>query len=240
MATFILVPGAMHGAWCWDRIVPRLEKAGHRAVAVSLPGTPENPSIEPAGATLAIWADHVADLVRQAEGPVLLAGHSRGGHVIGEAAERVPDEIAALIYVTAILSPPGNTMFDTMGYAADAVPVSSAEATLEAMAGVDLTAIFYHRCTPEDAAMALGRLYPEPYAPGATPAGVTWDRWGRVPRAYIECGDDQILTPDLQRTMQAKAPCDPVIRLDADHSPFLCAPDALARALLEVAERASA
>ena len=84
MATFILVPGAMHPAWCWHRIVPLLEQGGHRAIAIDLPGTGEDRSIDRRDATLAIWADHVADQVRRAEGPVLLTGHSRGGLVISE------------------------------------------------------------------------------------------------------------------------------------------------------------
>jgi len=37
MATFVLIPGAWHGAWCWDRLVPELEDRGHSAVAVDLP-----------------------------------------------------------------------------------------------------------------------------------------------------------------------------------------------------------
>jgi len=45
---------------------------------------------------------------------VILVGHSRGGHVIGEVAERIPDQIACLVYVTAALSTPGQTMFETI------------------------------------------------------------------------------------------------------------------------------
>jgi hypothetical protein len=70
-----------------------------------------------------------------------------------------------------------------------------------------------------------------------TPATVTWDRWGRVPRAFIECSEDRTLPLAKQRAMQAPAPCDPVLMLEADHSPFLCAPDALAEAMLTIAER---
>ncbi len=105
MASFVLIPGAMHGRWTWDRIVPRLEVAGHTAIAPDLPGMGTNQSIPVEDVTLADWGDFVAGVVREAAAPVVLAGHSRGGLVIGEAAERVPDLIAGLIYVTALLVP---------------------------------------------------------------------------------------------------------------------------------------
>jgi hypothetical protein len=57
-----------------------------------------------------------------------------------------------------------------------------------------------------------------------------------VPRAFIECSQDLTVSLDQQRAMQAAAPCDPVLTLDADHSPFLCAPAALAEAMVRIGE----
>ena len=237
MATFILVPGAGHTAWCWHKLVPLLESAGHRAIAVDLPGTGENRAHAVADLTLDIWADHVADQVRQAEAPVLLAGHSRGGFVISEAAERVPDELAGLIYLTAIIPQPGQSLLEAAGYDPAIVP-PIVDGCMEKFSDEVAIERFYHRCAPEDAAEACRHLYAEPYAPDSAASGVTWERWGRVPRAYIECADDIAL--DLkaqQRKMQAAAPCDPVFTLDTDHSPFFCAPEALATAMLEIARQ---
>lgn len=45
MASFVLIPGAMHGGWTWERIVPLLEAAGHEAVAPDLPGMGANRSV---------------------------------------------------------------------------------------------------------------------------------------------------------------------------------------------------
>jgi pimeloyl-ACP methyl ester carboxylesterase len=63
----------------------------------------------------------------------------------------------------------------------------------------------------------------------------TADRWGRLPRAYIECTDDRILPIGAQRAAHAALPCDPVIAIDSDHSPFFSAPDVLADALDSIA-----
>jgi pimeloyl-ACP methyl ester carboxylesterase len=235
MATFILVPGAMHPAWCWHRIVPLLEQGGHRAIAIDLPGTGEDRSIDRRDATLAIWADHVADQVRRAEGPVLLTGHSRGGLVISEAAERVPDELTALIYVTAILPVTGEPLTESREARTNMTPQIDADGCMIFPADM-ATHHFYNRCSADDVAAMFARLFPEPMAPLSTPPTITPGRWGRVPRAFIECSDDNALTLAYQRSMQAAAPCDPVITLDADHSPFLCAPEALADAMLRIAE----
>ncbi len=238
MATLVLVPGACHPAWCWHKLVPLLETAGHDVITVDLPGTATNMSIHPRDATLAAWAGHVADVVRSAPRPVLLAGHSRGGFVISEAAELVPDELAGLIYVTAIIPQPGKNLLESSGYDPSVVPPVDADGCLEKFTPEDATARFYNRCSAKDAAEAHSRLFAEPFAPDQTPSGITAARWGRVPRAYIECSDDKALDLETQqRRMQASAPCDPVITLDADHSPFFHCPEDLADAMLEIAER---
>jgi pimeloyl-ACP methyl ester carboxylesterase len=237
MASFVLIPGAMHGRWTWDRVVPLLEAAGHVVAAPDLPGMGTNMSMPVDRVTLADWGDFVADQVRQAhEGsraPVVLAGHSRGGLVIGEAAERVPELLAGLIYLTALLVPPGQSLADVTGHRPEPDAKMPEPAELAAMA----RGLFYSSCTPEDADWAIANLHPEPMQIMGTPATVTWERWGRVPRAFIECSEDRVLSLDKQREMQAPAPCDPVLTLATDHSPFLCAPEALAEAMLRIAAR---
>jgi pimeloyl-ACP methyl ester carboxylesterase len=236
MASFVLIPGAMHGKWTWDRIAPRLEAAGHTVIAPDLPGMGTNQTIPVEQVTLADWGDFVADLVRAAAPPVILAGHSRGGLVIGEAAERVPERLAGLIYLTALMVPPGQSLADVTGqrHDPDAPPLTAEQL------GQLARRLFYSGCSEADAAWALARLHPEPMQIMHTPATVTWERWGRVPRAFIECSEDRTLPLDQQRTMHGAAPCDPVVTLAADHSPFLCAPEALAQAMLAISERFAA
>lgn len=236
MATLILVPGAMHGAWVWRRITPLLEQAGHQVVALDLPGMGPHRDIAMADVTLGLWGDAVAEQVRCARQPVILAAHSRGGLVIGEAAERVPELLLGLIYVAAVIVPPGETVMSLgrpEGAPKPAAGTGSGAAVT--LPPEQATAMFYNCCTPEDAAWAVSQLEPEPPAPLVTPASVTWERWGRTPRAYIECRQDQTLPLDRQRRLQAAAPCDPVIQLDTDHSPFLSAPTALAQAMVAIA-----
>jgi pimeloyl-ACP methyl ester carboxylesterase len=64
---------------------------------------------------------------------------------------------------------------------------------------------------------------------------VTEARWGSLPRAFIECSDDQIMPLALQRRLHAALPCDPVVTIDSDHSPFLWKPAEVADHLDQIA-----
>ena len=96
--------------------------------------------------------------------------------------------------------------------------------------------IFYNRCSAEDTHAALARLVPQPMKPGLEPLTITAERFGRVPRAYIECLDDNALPIATQRLMQQNWPCDPVFSMDSDHSPFFSAAPALAAHLMAAAD----
>ena len=113
MATFILIHGAWHGGWCWERVVPLLEAQGHRVLAPDLPGM-GNDHAPLNTITLDTWARFVADLIRQQNEKVILVGHSRGGVVISQAAEYVPKHIQGLIYLAAFLIPKGETLWGTL------------------------------------------------------------------------------------------------------------------------------
>lgn len=235
-AVFVLVPGAFHGAWMWERLTPWLERAGHRVIAPDLPGMGADTSIATADVTLDHWAHFVANVVRTAGSPVVLAGHSRGGLVIGEAAERVPERIQGLIYITALIVPPDTSVRSLSGAETNAkAGTSSPGEAIISLPAERALPMFYNGCTDEDAAWAAARLCPEPVQPLAAPAGVTWERWGRLPRAFIECTDDRTLSLERQRLLQETAPCDPVRSLDTDHSPFLSAPEKLAAVMSDIA-----
>ena len=105
----MLIAGAWHGAWCWQKIVPLLEAQGHRVRTPELPATGADTS-DPASVTLESWARFVADVVGAEPEPVILVGHSRGGIVISRAAELVPERMRRLVYLSAYLLPAGSTL----------------------------------------------------------------------------------------------------------------------------------
>lgn len=235
--TFVLIHGAWHGAWCWHKLVPLLEAQGHRVIAPDLPSMGADTS-SPATVTLETWATFVADILAREPEPAVLVGHSRAGIVISQAAELVPDRIARLIYLAAYLLPAGETLAEAArSDSGSLVPANMIPAT----GGVTCTlrprairAAFYGRCSNNDVEFACARLSPEPLKPLVTPLTVTAENFGRVPRAYIECADDRTVSLEAQRRMQSGLPCKPVFTLEGDHSPFLSAPQELARILISI------
>jgi pimeloyl-ACP methyl ester carboxylesterase len=237
MTTYILVHGAWHGGWCWHRIVSNLRRASHRVLAPDLKslGVDRTP---PGDVKLDTWADQIAALAAAQPDPVVLVGHSRGGIILSEVAERIPEHVRTLVYVTAFLLEDGRSLQD----AADTDPESLVgrsiivaddhkSASIRADAAREA---FYGLCSDADVALAESLLVPEPLAPLVTPVHVTDARFGRVPRVYVECSNDRAITLAAQRRMQQALPCRERITLDADHSPFLSRVDPLTDVLLNL------
>ena len=235
MSTYVLVHGAWHGGWCWEKVVPLLQKQGHTAVAPDLPahGKDKTPIAE---VSLQSYADRVCGILDAQSEAAILVGHSMGGMVITQAAEYRPDRIRTLVYLCAFLPRNGESLLqlaqaDTEGLVLpNLVPADDQQsATVRDEAIKDA---FYGDCSDEDVAWAKSLLVAQPLAPLATPVSTTEANFGRVPRVYIECLKDRAIPPPLQKQMYTASPCRKVISMDTSHSPFFSAPQALVDHLL--------
>ena len=238
MATYVFVHGAWHGGWCWHRIVTRLQHAGHQAFAPDLAGLGRDRT-PPADVTLAGWVESICGLIDSLPEPVTLVGHSRGGIVISEVAERRPERIRKLVYVTAFLLPAGESLHTSAAVAdPDSLVgghmVISAHEPSATLRPDSLRAAFYGQCSDEDVILATSLLTPEPLGPLGTPIHVTEANFGRVPRVYVECTNDRAITLAAQRAMHERLRCDQTFTLQSDHSPFLSCPDELTKILLRL------
>lgn len=118
----ILIPGFWLDASSWGEITPALEKAGHRAHPLTLPGM-ESREADRSGIGL---ADHVAAVVAAVdaiEGPVALVGHSGGGAVAHAVADARPDRIARVVYVDSAPMGPGGPINDELPVVDGEIPL---------------------------------------------------------------------------------------------------------------------
>ena len=97
-APIILVPGFWLGAWAWDEVAAALRADGHDVTAITLPGL-ESPDADRSAITFADHVDAIVEAVRGEDSPVVLAVHSASGFTGYAASDKVPDRIAAMVYV---------------------------------------------------------------------------------------------------------------------------------------------
>lgn len=240
MSTFVLVHGSWHGAWCWYKVIPRLERLGHRVIAPDLPslGRDKTPVSD---VSLRLWTDSICRVLDAETEPVVLVGHSRGGVVISEVAESRPEKVELLVYLCAFLVRTGESLMqvaETDG--ASLVRPSLLLFQEQGHATVreeNVRELFYGDCGDDDVALARLLLQPEALAPLGTPIQTTEERFGRIPRVYIECLRDKAISASVQKQMYTAVPCERVISMDTDHSPFFSAPDQLVGHLDAVSAR---
>ena len=281
--TFVLVHGAWESSGIWERVAHQLVAAGHAVVARDLPGFGLNAafpqsyfqrpldaaafSAEPspvANVTLEDNVDSVAGAIRDAvsggSGPVILVGHSAGGISLTAVAERYPEAISDVVYLSAIMSDndalpfvdvtssenDDSKSFLAVGFGdptktgASRIDFNSSDAAYIAnlqnyLAGdLDLTTFraLTNICTPDD-----------PFQKYTLPTVKTAQRWGSIRRSYIRTAQDQAFLPALQDQWiaQADAFTPPnktnVYSLDSSHFSFASQPDNLTAILLDIAGR---
>ena len=97
-APIVLVPGFWLGAWAWDEVAAALRADGHDVSAVTLPGL-ESADADRSAIGMSDHVDAICDAVKATRAPVVLAVHSGTGFAGYAASDRLPDRIAAMVYV---------------------------------------------------------------------------------------------------------------------------------------------
>ncbi|USQ95215.1 alpha/beta fold hydrolase [Caulobacter sp. RL271] len=111
--TFVLVHGASHGGWCYDRVAAILRSQGHRVFAPTLAGLAERASMDARRINLTTHIEEILALFEAEDlHNAVLCGHSYGGMVIAGVADRIPDRIDSLVFLDAVVPENGKCMND--------------------------------------------------------------------------------------------------------------------------------
>lgn len=230
MSRFVLVAGASLGGWTWSRVVSILRQHGHEAHPVTLTGTGDRAHLVRRDLDLSAWMTDVqAYLEAEDLGDVVLVGHSFAGAVVEGVGGRIPDRLARIVHVDALVPREGQSVFDLLGAEAAKLIEALVEAhdgwSLPWFTDEQLDATYPgHGISPADLQWLRRHLTPQPIA-------TYRERLGRtdpsVPRTFIRCTRSPGEVPVAAREAGW------VIReLDAGHWPMVTVPGALA-ALLE-------
>jgi len=188
MATYVLVHGAWHGGWCWQRVRPFLRAAGHEVFTPTLTGLGERSHL--AGPEIDLHT-HIRDVVNVLEyedlRQVILVGHSYGGMVITGVSELAADRLAHVVYLDAFVPQDGQALADLVA------PQFRENARQQAQAAGGLLPPFpveqYGVFADADVRWVGPKLVPHPFKAMITPVRLTGTAAAALPRTYIYCND---------------------------------------------------
>ncbi|OBA59578.1 alpha/beta fold hydrolase [Gordonia sp. 852002-10350_SCH5691597] len=234
--TAVLIHGAWAGPWVWDRVREPLLRAGVESIAVTLPGV--GPTLdEPA--ELDDIAIAVIGQVADVDGPLLLVGHSGGGIVATHVAEQICERVCGVVYVAGMMLPSGwgfGRLCDDAGLRAPvgiaAFLDSTDDSTVTSVSPEAAVSVFFHDADPADAIAASRMVAPQQESGRLISPLWTPERFGQLPRLYIEVTRDRSVPLVAQRHMQELVPGARVVTLDSDHGPQLSQPAAVVDAIL--------
>ncbi|WNG92351.1 alpha/beta hydrolase [Mycobacterium sp. ITM-2016-00318] len=233
MATFALVHGAWHGAWCWERLTPELEAHGHRVVTMDLP-------CEDGSLSFDDYAETVCAAVEGVDGEELvLVGHSLAGLTIPLVASRRP--VRQMVYLCALLPIPGTSLAQQMSEDSEMLDPDypkglSAKDSEGRRTWIDKQLACHHMygdCDDGTASAAVARIRPQATKPYRLPCSLA--ELPVVASTYVVCTEDRIVNPQWSRRIAHERLGADVVEMPGSHSPFLSRPKALAEVLDGVA-----
>lgn len=276
---FVFVHGAWHNKSTWDLVTDELVERGYATATLDLPGAGEHAKkpdsfskrpLDPAAfgtepsPNAGVTQEHRTAAVAKAidavkdhgNGQVVLVGHSLGGLTISPVTEQMPEDVAAVVYLTAFMLPPGMVAGEIIGHEtmAEAMVPSLFMADPEVVGAMRMDTAsddaayvarakeaFYADVDDATFAKVMSGLHPdEPAQVAGVPSAVTKDRFGTVDRHYIRCTEDRAISIAGQDHMIAETDAwagttTTTHTMAASHSPFLSDVNGLCDILVSIA-----
>ncbi|XP_038883600.1 salicylic acid-binding protein 2-like [Benincasa hispida] len=253
---FILVHGACHGAWCWYKLKPLLEAAGHRVTVLDMAasGIDQRPLEEVR--TLSEYSKPLLETMDGVIGggeKVILVGHSLGGLSLALAMETHPDKVAAAVFLTAYVPDTVNSpsfvfdMHSEVNHIEDFLDMefcsngSTTQPFTSMLYGPKfLSSYLYHLSPIQDLELAktLARPSPVLHESLSKAKNFSEEKFGKVTKVYVICKEDKILEKQFQEWMIQNSGIQNVMEIEgADHMPMFSKPQQLCQCLLHTAKK---
>ncbi|CAI0429584.1 unnamed protein product [Linum tenue] len=237
---FVLVHGACHGAWCWYKVVPLLEKAGYKVTSLDLAASGIHPKQVTELRSITDYLAPLMELMSSLAGEpekVILVGHSYGGVGISVAMEKFAEKVAVAVFVAAIMPAPHPDASYSVSKEEYFKRIDFMDSQFSFQDGPEnpptsmlfgpkaMSTKLYQLSPPEglrwsyycplEQDLTLGMMLIRPFPvfkdeEAEAEIPLTRERYGSVPRVYVICEADEIVKPDLQRWMIENNPTDEV------------------------------
>jgi pimeloyl-ACP methyl ester carboxylesterase len=230
----VLVHGAWHGGWCWERLSRLLTQRGYPVYAPTMTGLDPDAVEVPGGISLETHVQDIMRVIGQADlSNAVLVGHSYGGFVISAVADRLPKRIGALVYLDAFVPENGKCVMDY-------VPESDWRTQL-VRAGVEtgfVPAPALQQFGVEadaDLKWATPKLRPQPYGAFTETIALYKPAGQGIRRSYITCRHPTVSRFEQFARQISADPSWTYYELRTGHDAMISAPGDLARLLEEIA-----
>jgi len=242
MSHFLLVHGAWHGAWCWQRVLPGLIQAGHRAHAVTLTGVGERAHLLHPDIDL---ETHIKDVMAAMDAEelvdVVLVVHSYAGMLGTAVADRRPERLRHLVYLDAVLPKPGESWSSTHASATRLARIEAAQTDPMNSFPAPDPAVF--GLSGADHAWVQRRQTRHPGKPYTHVLDFDALRVASVSRTFINCTEPPLGTIEASRLRMTDSkfwdgawlPGSNVIEMKTGHDPMISDPNGLLKLLLDLA-----
>ena len=234
MATYVLVHGAWHGGWCWQRVIPLLRADGHAVYAPTLTGLGERSHLLTPAIDLTTHARDVLGVLEYEDlDDVVLVGHSYGGVVITAVADQAAARLQRLVYLDAFVPADGQAVFDLLPPERRAVFEEQARSAGEGWRIPPPPLEGFGVTEDADLEWARPRVGPHPLKTFQQPVRLTSAAALALPRTYIWCSQFGTF-----RAVAERARDDTTWRyheLATGHDAMITAPGELAGLLRETA-----
>lgn len=252
---FVLVHGSNHGAWCWYKVKPRLEAAGHRVTAMDLAASGINMKKIQDVRSFYEYNEPLLEILASlsADEKVILVGHSFGGLSVALAADKFPHKISVAIFLTAFMpdtkhqpsyvverfseSIPREERLDTQYSIID----ESNPSRMSILFGHKfLTLKLYQLSPPEDLELAKmlvrpGLLFTDELSKANKFSN---EGYGSVKRVFVGSEKDDCIPKEFQQWMIQNNPVNEVMAIKgADHMAMLSKPQPLSDCFSQIAHK---
>jgi pimeloyl-ACP methyl ester carboxylesterase len=232
MRTFLFVPGAWLGGWCWHYVAADLRAAGHTVICATLSGLGERAHLLSREIDLETHVLDIANLFRYRDlNGVTLVGQSYGGTVITAVAEDVPDRIGRLVYLDASVPRDGESNDDVIGPTMAAQLRASAASDGEGWRVPPASYVVERLSDHPLRSWVEPRLTPHPLRPLGEPVKLRSQEAAVLPRAFIQTTRSDLYNGLVTRAREAGWYCR---EIGGGHYAMFTQPKALASALSQV------
>jgi pimeloyl-ACP methyl ester carboxylesterase len=236
--TFVLLHGGIHGGWCYKLLATELRRRGHEVYTPTLTGFGERAHL-----TADSMETHILDVVNVMQyedlHDVVLVGHSQGGFTVPFIAERVPERIKRVVWLTALVHADGERLKD-----ADGNPDRASLPTYIRRGAPPMTSderdsmidAFLNDASPDLRAWLSPRLCGFSAVLRDTPSRLSDFLALGLPTGYVLATSDRALPPATAHMFASRLPGCRLLEVDADHDLMLSAPVATADVLEAMAQ----